>query len=244
MLLYHHPSSTCSQKVRLVLHHKKIPFEEHLIDLLAGDHLTPDYLALNPNGVVPTLVDQGSAVFDSSAITEYLDDIHPEHPVRPSAPLARAHMRGWCRYIDEVPTAAARVPSFNQFFARNWAKATQAERQRHADRLPVRKQFFLKMGPQGFSAQEMEASLEQLAKCLMRMEKALEQTRWVAGDSYSLADVALTPTIVRLEDLGRKEMWASLPAVTDWYERIVRLDNFSPTFAEPARLLHRLTPEG
>ena len=56
MLLYHHPSSTCSQKVRLVLHHKKIPFEEHLIDLLAGDHLTPDYLALNPNGVVPTPV--------------------------------------------------------------------------------------------------------------------------------------------------------------------------------------------
>jgi glutathione S-transferase len=241
--LYHHPASTCSQRVRLALHHKRLPFTAHSIDLSAGEHLTDSYLALNPNGVVPTLVAQGVAVWDSSAILEYLEDVHPDMPLRPHAAFLCARMRSWCRYIDEVPTAAVRVPSFNQHFAKNWTNFTSEERQRHADRLPVRKHFFLKMGSEGFSDEELNASLEQLGKCLLRMEAALTQTAWLAGDNYSLADVSLTPTIVRLDDLGRQHMWDNMPAVIDWYERIRSLDNFAPTFAPPARLLHLLTPD-
>ena len=58
--LYNAPQSTCSQRVRFVLNAKKLPFEERKLDLLAGDQLKPDYLALNPNGVVPTLEHDGS----------------------------------------------------------------------------------------------------------------------------------------------------------------------------------------
>ena len=53
--LYNAPQSTCSQRVRFVLNAKGVPFTEHKLDLLAGDQLKPEYLALNPNGVVPTL---------------------------------------------------------------------------------------------------------------------------------------------------------------------------------------------
>ena len=72
--LYNAPQSTCSQRVRFVLNAKALPLEEKKLDLLAGDQLKPDYLALNPNGVVPTLDHDGTIVVDSSVIIEYLDD--------------------------------------------------------------------------------------------------------------------------------------------------------------------------
>ena len=73
--LYNAPQSTCSQRVRFVLNAKALPFEERKLDLLAGDQLKPDYLALNPNGVVPTLDHDGTIVIDSSVIIEYLDEV-------------------------------------------------------------------------------------------------------------------------------------------------------------------------
>src|SRR5258705_3058139 len=91
--LYNAPQSTCSQRVRFVLNAKGLPFQEVKLDLLAGDQLKPDYLALNPNGVVPTLDHDGDIVIDSSLIVEYLDEVAPE-PSRftPSDPVARAKM--------------------------------------------------------------------------------------------------------------------------------------------------------
>src|ERR1700740_249732 len=76
--LYNAPQSTCSQRVRFVLNAKKLPFAEIKLDLLAGDQLKPDYLKLNPNGVVPTLDHDGAVIIDSSVIIEYLDEIAAE----------------------------------------------------------------------------------------------------------------------------------------------------------------------
>ena len=76
--LYNAPQSTCSQRVRFALNAKDIPFDEIKLDLLAGDQLKPDYLALNPNGVVPTLDHDGAIIINSSVIIEYLDEIAPE----------------------------------------------------------------------------------------------------------------------------------------------------------------------
>lgn len=58
--LYNAPQSTCSQKVRLTLAEKGLAFKEYRLKLFAGDQLRPEYLALNPNGVVPTVVHDGT----------------------------------------------------------------------------------------------------------------------------------------------------------------------------------------
>src|SRR5215467_2504731 len=89
--LYNAPQSTCSQRVRFVLNAKGFPFEEIKLDLLAGDQLKPDYLALNPNGVVPTLDHDGAIVIDSSVIIEYLDEVVPTpESFTPRDPVTRA----------------------------------------------------------------------------------------------------------------------------------------------------------
>ena len=114
--LYNAPQSTCSQRVRFVLNAKRLAFDEDKLDLLAGDQLKPDYLALNPNGVVPTLDHDGKIVIDSSVIIEYLDEVAPERELHAArAGRARA-MRALMRFIDEMPAAAVRVPTFNLAF--------------------------------------------------------------------------------------------------------------------------------
>src|ERR1041385_7570044 len=100
--LYNAPHSTCSQRVRFVLNAKKLQFDEVKLDLLAGDQLKPEYLALNPNGVVPTLVHDGEIVIDSSVIIEYLDEVVSEpESFTPLSPVGRAAMRALMRFIDE-----------------------------------------------------------------------------------------------------------------------------------------------
>src|SRR3546814_16637269 len=114
--LYHSGHSTCSQKVRICLAEKGIAWTGHELHFSSGDHLTPEYLKLNPNGVVPTLVHDGHPVVESSVIVEYLDEIFPEPSLVPADQLARARMRSWMRYMEEVPTRAVSVPSFNKVF--------------------------------------------------------------------------------------------------------------------------------
>ena len=124
-ILYNAPQSTCSQRVRFALHAKGQEFTEHKLDLFAGDQLKPDYLAINPNGVVPALVDNNKPVIDSAVILEYLEDILPEVvPLRPSDPIRIAQMRAMMRFIDEVPTPAIRVPSYNLAFLPHFQSMT------------------------------------------------------------------------------------------------------------------------
>ena len=116
-VLYNAPQSTCSQRVRFVLNAKKLAFDEHKLDLFSGDQLKPDYLAINPNGVVPTLVHDGAVIIDSAVIIEYLDEIRPiEIRFTPEDAVERATMRSMMRYIDEIPTPAVRIPSYNLAF--------------------------------------------------------------------------------------------------------------------------------
>ncbi|HEV2571200.1 glutathione S-transferase family protein [Methylocella sp. CPCC 101449] len=235
--LYHAPISTCSQKVRLVLAEKNLPWKGHTIVFANGDHVKRDYLKLNPNGVVPTLIDGGDPIIDSSVINEYLEDVYPQISVRPKDAKACARMRAWRQYIDEVPTPAIRPPSFNAYFVPIWAKMTDEQFEAYADRLPLRKHFYKKMGRTGFSEQDIAEALEKLRQTLERMERSLTLGPWLNGDDYTLADVSITPTIVRMEDLGLSSMWSDLPKVTDWYDRIRLRPNFDVAYMPGSRVL-------
>ncbi len=235
LVLYHNPISTCSQKVRLALAEKNLPFESRVIDWSLQDHLSDWYLRLNPNGVVPTLVHDGEPVIDSSVICEYLDEVFPDPPIGPRDALGRARMRAWMRYSEEVPTPAIRVPSFNKLFARGLKAMPQESFASLTERLPLRKHFYREMGPEGFSPQATEAAMEKLSKCLRRMADALEKTDFLLGD-YSIADILIIPTIVRLEDLGLSEMWADLPQIAAWFARVQARPSFAAAFYPGSRV--------
>lgn len=227
--------STCSQKVRLCLAEKGAAYESVEIDLAAREHLSPTYLALNPNGVVPTLLVDGRPVVDSSVICEFLDETFPENPLVGASPIARADVRAWMRFLEEVPTVAIRVPSFNRIFEGVFDDASDDQFADLTEAMPLRGRFYREMGRHGFGDARVAEALERLGHTLDRAEAALGQG-WLAGDRYTLADILLTPTVVRMEDLGLATMWRDLPRVTDWYARVRERRSFGAAYGPGSRL--------
>ena len=234
--LYHYDRSTCSQKVRICLAELDLDWESRHVDLGTGKHLTPDYLAINPNGVVPALVHDGRPIIESTVICEYLAEVFPcSIDLSPHDPVERAAMRAWLRFFDEVPSMAVRVPTFNRIL-HFYQKMSAEEFEAFAAKMPLRKHFFLRMGQDGFDGTEYDAALDQLQGTVARMERALDDGPWVLGTNYSIADLCLAPLFARLQDLGMADMWAERPNVTGWYERMTARPAFRKAFYEGSRM--------
>jgi glutathione S-transferase len=240
--LYNAPQSTCSQRVRFVLNAKELAFSEIKLDLLAGDQLKPDYLALNPNGVVPTLDHDGAIVIDSSVICEYLDEVAPKPaPFTPGDPVLRAKMRALMHFIDEMPAPAVRVPTFNLAFLPRFAAMSEEEFLAFAESKPLRREFMLSMGRQGFPKEDMDAALARLRRTYERMDAEIAKSGgpWLLGRDLSLADIMVMPAIVRMADLGQDGAWQDLPRVQRWYEAIRAHPAFAPTYYPGSLLTER-----
>jgi glutathione S-transferase len=238
--LYNAPQSTCSQRVRFVFNAKKLPFDEVKLNLLEGDQLKPDYLKLNPNGVVPTLDHNGAIVIDSNVITEYLDEVAPENSFTPEDPVERAHMRTLMHFIDEMPAAAVRVPTFNLAFLPSFQKMSREAFVAMAESKPLRREFMLTMGQSGFPKEEMDAALARLRRTYERMDAEIERSGgpWLLGKKITLADVAVMPSLIRIHDLGKPD-WQDLPRVVTWFDNIRSQPAFKPTFYHGSLLSER-----
>jgi len=238
--LYNAPQSTCSQRVRFVFNAKNLPFEEVKLNLLEGDQLKPDYLKLNPNGVVPTLDHNGAIVIDSNVITEYLDEVAPDHRFTPENPVERAHMRTLMHFIDEMPAAAVRVPTFNLAFLPSFQKMSREAFVAMAESKPLRREFMLSMGQSGFPKEEMDAALARLRRTYERMDAEIERSGgpWLLGKKITLADVAVMPSLIRIHDLGKPD-WQDLPRVVTWFDNIHSQPAFKSTFYHGSLLSER-----
>jgi glutathione S-transferase len=230
--LYNAPQSTCSQRVRFVLNAKQMAFDEVKLNLLEGDQLKPDYLKLNPNGVVPTLDHDGAIVTDSTVITEYLDEVAPQHSFTPESPVARARMRALMHFIDEMPAAAVRVPTFNLAFLPSFQKMSRDAFVAMAESKPLRREFMLTMGQSGFPQVEMDAALARLRRAYERMDAEIESSGgpWLLGREITLADVAVMPALVRMDDLGMSAQWQDLARIVTWFDNIRAQPAFTPTY--------------
>ena len=116
--LYHNINSVCAQKVRIVLAEKRLEYREHLMTL-RGDQFDPQYMRLNPNAVVPTLVHDGRPVIESSVILYYLEEAFPEPPLMPRDLHQRALVRQYNKVIDEYVHNSCTILTFATAF-RPW----------------------------------------------------------------------------------------------------------------------------
>lgn len=250
--LYHSDHSTCSQKVRICLAEKGLEWESHVLHFASGDHLTSEYLKLNPNGVVPTLIHDGEPIIESSVIVEYLDELYPDPPLSPPDALGRARLRSWMRYMEEVPTPAVRVPSFNRVFRPlRYENASEEDFQARVEKMPLRKAFYRRMGRiDGFSTEEVDNALAQIRQTADRIDDSVRDTGgpWIMGAQYTLIDATLTPLIQRMADMGYGPLWEDdLPEMTAWFSRIKERPSYDTAFYANTNLSEKygeyLTPE-
>ena len=218
--LFHNDKSTCSQKVRLCLAELELDWVDRHIDLKSGENLEGSYVAINPNGVVPTLIHDGSVVIESTVICEYLCEVFPDPcHLLPATALERAKVRAWLRYIDEVPSMAVRVPTFMAIWDQRFGSMSDEEFSEFTSRNPLRRDFFERLGASGSAEREKNSAAKQLTQTVERMCQALLDNDWLCGDC-TIADLCMAPVFQRLIDLGNTDFWNAEPAVQDWLDRM------------------------
>jgi maleylacetoacetate isomerase len=92
--------SSCSYRARIALNYKKLAYESKYVNIVSGEQKTPEYLAQNPIGHVPTLHIDGVPYVESVAIMELLEELHPDPPLLPKSPQDRARVRALVQTIN------------------------------------------------------------------------------------------------------------------------------------------------
>jgi glutathione S-transferase len=211
--LYHFPLSPFSRKVRLVLAEKGIEVE--LIEERYWE-LRPEFLRMNPSGKVPVLKTKKITLAESSAICEYLEDIHPEPALMPVDTERRAEMRRLVGWFDDK-------------FYREVTVNLLGER--------LQKKL---MGGGYPESKNVKAGSKNIRYHLKYMSYLLDRRRWLAGDRMTLADFSAAAQISCLDYISDVD-WNSYDLVKDWYAKIKSRPAFRslladqlPGFPQPA----------
>ena len=172
MILYGYALSSASYRVRIALGLKRLQFTSISLNLRSGEQRLEGYLQINSQGFVPALaLDDGTVLTQSAAIIEYLDEIHPDPPLLPTAPLARARVRALSQAItcDLHPLNNLRVLQY-------------LEKDLGHDKT-LRDAWYGHWVRMGFDAIER------------RLVRDAETGRFCHGDAPTLADVCLVPQV-------------------------------------------------
>jgi glutathione S-transferase len=250
--LYHHGSSVCAAKVRFALAEKRIEWTGRYVDILAGEQFKPDFLTINPKAVVPVLVHDETIIPESTVICEYAEETFPEHPIYPTDPKARAAVRIWTKAVDEelhpAGSAITYVTSHRHTILRNGAGSFDDFLKHGAHEGVAARTLKWQWIQNGLEAPGAADKIRLYDAYLHKMETALARSEWLAGDSFSMADIALTPYVNRLSALSMDGVWANgrLPNVTRWFERVRSRPTFEPAFVKwmPADLTAELRANG
>jgi glutathione S-transferase len=228
LALYHNDMSLCAQKVRLCLAEKGLDWESRHMVLRSAEHQQPWYVKLNPRAVVPTLIHDDKVVTESNVILEYLDESFPEPALRPADPYGRARIRFWIKQLDEdIHDASAAILSFGIAFRHQYIERGELGT-RMLEQIPniFKRERRRDVIEKGLRSMHFMIAVERMVQLLDEMEAALSQHRWLALNDYSLADVAFTPYLARLEHLNILGMLGDRTHVTRWYERCKERPSF------------------
>lgn len=167
MKLYVHPLSTFSRRVRMQLLEKGIAIEEVMVDMAKREHKGDAYRALNPYGRVPTLVDGDFVLYESSAIMEYFERLHPTPPLLPASAQGRALVSMHIKLCDlEIGAHTSTLFFPRRFLPRErWNMAVQSE------------------------------AIAAIARHLQVLERQLADRHYLVADTFSLADLAYVPFV-------------------------------------------------
>ena len=193
--------SPFSRKVRVVLAEKELPCDLRVEKVW---ELRPGFLALNPAGLVPVLVEDDSTVIsESGAICEYLEERYPEHSLLGATASERAETRRLVSWFDLKFHAEVTCNLVNE---------------------KVMKRF-LGLGEPNTSA--IRAGLHNIGYHLDYVGYLTERRTWLAGDDFSLADIAAASHLSCLDYLSDVP-WDHYPLAKDWYARVKSRPSFRP----------------
>lgn len=197
MKLYIHPASPNCVKVLMAASLLGVRLDIEVVDLPSGAQRSPEFLALNPNGRVPVLVDGGFVLWEANAILQYLAADQPAPALWPADLRAQADVTHWLSW--DLAYLAAAVRPFQ------WERMLK----------PM-------LGLGGPDAAVLEAAAEPLARCAGVLDQALAGRAWLVGNALTLADVSVACRLMYaeaarlpLDGHGEVRRWREAIAATD-----------------------------
>ncbi len=233
--LYHGKTSVCSQKVRVTLAELGLDYESVLIDLQKGEQFDPAYKRLNPDAVVPTLIDDDLVVVESSLIAEYLDKTRNEGRLIPQDIALETRVRHWLLRCIDVHAAVSTLSFASVVRSKTLASKTPEQIEAGIARMsdPVRRSKRRDLFANGLSSIHVEQALQHLHRAFGDMSAHIGQGDWVSGPDIGLADLAMVSYIDRLERLGFTGLWDEpFPAVGAWLAKMQARPSYSTAIDE------------
>ncbi|HEX3758868.1 MAG TPA: glutathione S-transferase family protein [Kofleriaceae bacterium] len=202
MKLYMNALSPNVRRVRLTAAVLGLPLEEKVLDLARGEQRRPEYLALNPNGAIPTLVDGDFVLTESRAIMQYLASRKPEAGLLPRDEAARADVTRW-QFWD----AAHFSPQLGTITFEKIIKP------------------MVGMGEP--DARRIDEALANFRRFAAVLDQRLDGKPYVVGTALTIADLTLASSLMYAKQVDLP--LAEFPNVAAWFARITELDGWKRT---------------
>ncbi len=214
--LYHSAISNCSMRVAMTLEEKGLPWTSHHLDLAKHETHTPEYFSINPNGVVPALVHDGVVIIESDDIIEYLDEKFREPPLVPKGPGMKEKVHAWLKLATGMHIKAVKTWIYENRVRGMLQMSDEMKTQyRRLQKNPDLLEFHAKASStEGFSKEEIAHAGRTLHENFGKVEAALGESKWIAGDEFSLADIAWIPLHFTL--VGASFSFDPYPRVQAW----------------------------
>jgi len=196
-------NSSNVQKVLWTCAELGIPYEREDVGMQFGRNKEPEYLAMNPNGLVPTIVDDGLVLWESNVIVRYLVAKHGSGKLWPADPAERAAADKWMDWSNTVLDRR-----FGACFI-----------------------GLVRTPPEKRDNAQIQASRDETAAALAMLDQALGKTKYVGGAQFTMGDIPLGPTAYRWHNLPIKR--ENFPNLRGWYERMTQRPAFRENVMVP-----------
>jgi glutathione S-transferase len=228
--LFHFGMSNCSQRVRLALEEKGVMWTSHSINLTKNEHLTPDFQALNPAGVVPVLVHDGTTITESNDIIGYIDTNFAGPQLKPTSDADIAFLNETLARSSAIQGSLKLVS--HEFLFKPTRRMTTAQLDTFAQKCsnPALVQFMRDLnGPGSFGEARIGAAVDDFAKAFKALDERLERYSWLSGGAFGIADISWFVNVHRLAvmryPLDRHARLA------DWYRRMKARSSYRAAIA-------------
>jgi len=222
IILYDFHGSPCARRVRIVMLEKGLKWEPRLVDLTKMEQKRPEYLKLNPNGLVPTLVHGDRVIYESNVITEYLDAVFPEPRLYPADPWSCAKAKMWQAF--ELAMAKEYRPLMYLRVIgpldRQRPKNEVMDDVRRSTDDPAHIDWVSRVYD-GTVIDENEAKhlASQLYRRIDHIEGSLSGD-FLLGDQFSIADISVYPRVAMYQLVGLQIEAAKYPRTVRWMSSI------------------------
>jgi glutathione S-transferase/GST-like protein len=211
-----------SGKPLFCLSEKGVPFRHNYIDMGQYEQFSPQFLSINPDGTIPAIVHDGFVMTESTPAMEYIDDAFDGPSLRPQSPFWRWRMRMVLRAMDnEIAPALAMIAS-NRLAAPRFVGRDPAELERELEKIPLpeRRASWRKLMFQATPQEDLDESQRRVSEGIVWFERLLGETSWLAGDTFSLADIGVFATFYGIAGNQPEQVSETLtPNLWDWLRR-------------------------